>query len=80
MEKNPNLTAFTSKIQVFSRPEWTKRGGPHENEFWQFSNAKMIFVNSKGSKSRLKNGVICLDLVFPSWVMALQLSEIVSFL
>ena len=30
--KNVNLTAFTYKIQVFCRPEWTK-GGPHENEF-----------------------------------------------
>ena len=28
--------------------------GPHENEFWQFSNAKMGFLNSWGSKSRRK--------------------------
>ena len=26
--KNPNLTAFTSKIQAFCRPEWTKGGTP----------------------------------------------------
>ena len=26
--QNPNLTAFTSKIQVFCRPEWTKGGTP----------------------------------------------------
>ena len=44
-EQNPNLIAFTSKIQVFCRPEWIK-GWPHENEFWQFLNAKMTFVNS----------------------------------
>ena len=26
--QNPNLTAFTSKIQVFCRPEWAKGGTP----------------------------------------------------
>ena len=32
--QNPNLTAFTAKIQVFCRSEWAK-GGPHayKNEF-----------------------------------------------
>ena len=29
--QNANLTAFTSKILVFCRPEWTK-GGPHVND------------------------------------------------
>ena len=52
--QNPNLTAFTSKIQVFYRLEWTK-GSTHENEFWQFSkNAKMRSLNKYGSKSRWK--------------------------
>ena len=32
--QNANLTAFTSKILVFCRPEWTK-GGPHVNDIWQ---------------------------------------------
>ena len=45
IEQDKKLTAFTSKIQVFCRPEWTK-GGLHENEYWQFSNAKMRFPNS----------------------------------
>ena len=40
MGQNPNLTAFTSNIQVFCRPEWTK-GAPYESEFWQFSNSKI---------------------------------------
>ena len=26
--QDPNLTAFTSRIQVFWRPEWAKRGTP----------------------------------------------------
>ena len=30
--QSPNLTAFTSKIQVFCRPEWTKEA-KMENEF-----------------------------------------------
>ena len=41
------LTTDTFKIQVFCRPEWTKlKGGPHENEFWQFSNTKMNITDS----------------------------------
>ena len=43
--ENPNLTAFTSKIQIFLKTEWTK-SMPHEKEFWQFSNAKMRFLNN----------------------------------
>ena len=43
--ENPNLTAFTSKIQIFLKPEWNK-SRPHENEFWQFSNAKMRFLKN----------------------------------
>ena len=43
--QNPNLTVFTSKIQIFCRPEWTKSRS-HENEFWQFSNATMSFLNN----------------------------------
>ena len=30
--ENPNLTAFTSKIQIFLKTEWTK-SMPHEKEF-----------------------------------------------
>ena len=30
--QNSDLTACTSKIQVFCGPEWTK-GRPHKNEF-----------------------------------------------
>ena len=55
--QNSDLTAFTSKIQVFCRPEWTK-GGPHENEFWQFSNTKMNITNSQSLKRWKKNGFI----------------------
>ena len=32
--QNANLTAFTSKILVFCRPEWTK-WDPHVNDIWQ---------------------------------------------
>ena len=30
--QNPNLTAFTFKIQVFYIPEWTKGNRSHENK------------------------------------------------
>ena len=43
-EQNSNLTAFSSKVQVYCGSDWTNRG-PHENEFWQFPNAKMQFLN-----------------------------------
>ena len=33
--QNPNLTAFSSKIQVFCRPKWTK-GGPMKINFDNF--------------------------------------------
>ena len=42
--QNSDLTAYTSKIQVFCRPECTI--GPQENEFWQFSNTKMNITDS----------------------------------
>ena len=51
--QNPNLRAFTSKIQVFCRPEWTK-GGPHKNEFLQFSNAKMEVPKQIGHEKQMK--------------------------
>ena len=55
--QSPNLTAFTSKMQVFYRLEWTK-GSTHENEFWQFSNAKMRSLNKYSSKSRCKKKAV----------------------
>ena len=39
------IGSFWPKIEVFYRPEWTK-GGPHENEFWVFSNSEMNITNS----------------------------------
>ena len=49
--QNSDLTTYTSKIQVFCRPELTK-GGPHKKEFWQFLNTKMNITDSQSSKSR----------------------------
>ena len=80
MGQNPNLTAFTSKIQVFCRPEWTK-GGPHENEFWQFLKCENDVPKQLGlKKSRWKNWVISLVFISSSWFMVLKLSKIVFFL
>ena len=43
------------KFRYFANQNGQKRG-PHEDEFWQmnFSNSKMSFLNSKGSKGRWK--------------------------
>ena len=79
MGQNSDLTAFTSKIQVFCRPEWPK-WAPHENEFWQFSNTKINITNSSSAKNRWKKGVICLVSFFDFWVMVLKLPKIVHFL
>ena len=37
----------------FADQNWPN-GEPHENGFWQFSNAKMSFLNTQGSKSKWK--------------------------
>ena len=79
-EQNSDLTAFNFKIQVFCSAAWTK-GGPHENEFWQFSNTKKWLSQTAQKVDRKnKNGVICLVSFFPSWVMVLKLPKIVHFL
>ena len=40
-------------------------GGPHENEFWAFSNSEMNITN-RLEKVDKKNGVICLVSMRPS--------------
>ena len=53
-----------------------QRGGPHENEFWVFSNSEMNVTNYwSGKKVDDKNEVICLVSMFLSWVMVLKLSK-----
>ena len=54
------------------------KGGPHENEFWLFSNTKMNITN-RVEKVDEKNEVICLVFKFPFWVGALNLSRKVNF-
>ena len=50
-------------------------GGPHQNEFWLFSNTK----TKKVEKVDEKNGFISLVSMFPSWVMVLKLSKKSAF-
>ena len=42
-----------SKIRYFADQNGPN-GGPHENEFWQVSKGKKIFLNNLGSKNRWK--------------------------
>ena len=39
------IISFWPKNEVFYRPEWTNRWGPHENEFWAFSNSEVNITN-----------------------------------
>ena len=48
--------------------------GPHENEFWAFSNSEMNITN-RLEKVDEKNAVICLVFMLPSWVMVLKLHK-----
>ena len=76
--QNPNLTTFTSKNQVFCRPEWTVQS----ETLWNWILTIFKYKNEchkQSWKSRLKNGVICLISFFPSWVMVLKLPKIVHF-
>ena len=78
MGQRPNLTAFTSKIQVFCRPEWTK-GWPKKMNFDKFQTQKWDFLTVRGRKEDEKNGVMNLVFILPSWFMVLKLSKILSF-
>ena len=51
--QNPNLTAFTSKILVFCRPEWAKEGTPWKWILTIFK-WKNEFPKQLGSESRWK--------------------------
>ena len=75
--QNSDLTDFTSKIQAFCRPDWTKGWTPWK---WirYFSATKVNITNS--SESRWKNGVISLVTFLPSWIMVLKLPKIVHIL
>ena len=55
------------------------KGGPHENEFWQFSITKMN-ITVWAQKADEKNEVICLVSLFVSWVIVLKLPKMVHFL
>ena len=55
-----------------------QKEGPHENEFWIFSNTKMNVTN-RVEKEDEKWGHLSF-VKFPSWVMALNLSRKVHFL
>ena len=76
--QNLNLTAFTSKIQVFCRPEWTDQSGTP----WKWILTIFKYKNGdhkQSSKSRWKNEVICLISFFPSRIMVLKLHKIMHF-
>ena len=72
------LQLSTSKLMYFADQNGPKRG-PHENEFLQFSNVKLSFLNSLGTKCRWKKWGHFYGFMSPSWVMVLKLWKIVSF-
>ena len=60
--------AFGQKLRYFTDQK-RPNGGPHENEFWVFSNSEMNITNRKS------RWVISLVSMFPSWVMVFKLSK-----
>ena len=54
--KNSGLTAFTSKIQVFCRPEWTEEGDPMKMNFDIFQIQKWILQTVRAQKRDEKMG------------------------
>ena len=70
--------SFCPKLRYFTDQKGPKRG-PHQNEFWLFSNTK-VNVKNREEKVDEKNGIVCLVLMFPSWVMVLKLSKKVHFM
>ena len=65
--QNSDLTAFTSKIYVFCRSEWTKRKTP-----WKWT---LTFFKYKNEYHKQLPSFL-----FPSWFMVLKLPKIVYFL
>ena len=51
-----------------------RKGRPHENEFWQFSNTKMNITNRAQKADEKKWGHLP-NFLFPSWVMVLKLAR-----
>ena len=54
--------------------------GLHGTEFWRAWNAEMKYTNGYSSKSRWKNGVICLVIMFTPRVMVIKKSKMAYFL
>ena len=71
------MVGFDQILRYFTGQNGPK-GGPHENEFWVFSNSE-VNITVRSEKVDEKNGVNCLVSQFPSWVMVLKLSKKVRF-
>ena len=67
--QNPNLTAFTSKIQVFCRPEWTNGGIPWKRNLTIFK-CKNEFPKQLGFEKqmkRMRSFILFSCLIFKLW-------------
>ena len=63
-EELSKSVAFGQKLRHFTDQNGPK-GGPHENEFFVFSNSEMNVTN-RVEKADEKNGIIRLVSMFPS--------------
>ena len=64
----------------FLETKMDQRGVPMKMNFENFQIQKWISQTVRAQKVDEKNGVICLVYLFPSWVVILTLTEIVSLL
>ena len=69
------IGSFWPKIEVFYRPEWSKKGYHLKINFEYFWIQKWMLQTVRAEKVDEKNGVICLVSIFPSWVMVLRLCK-----
>ena len=64
---------------AFYWPEHNARKRPHATEFWRSSNTEMKYINRLSWKSRGKNEVICLPIMFKPRFTVIKISIMAYF-
>ena len=74
------LSSLACRCVNFTDQNIIQRGeGLHGTEFWRSWNAEMKYTNEYSSKSRWKNGVICLIIMFTPQVMIIKMPKMAYF-
>ena len=74
------MSSLACKCVNFRDQNIIQRGeGLHWTENWKSWNAEMKYTNGYSSKSRWKNGINCLVIMFTPQVMVIKMSKIAYF-